>query len=169
MHGPWLLRCRSWLLRHRLRLLGWRPLRLNISRLLIIARRLRRLLIWRLLVITRLFLAGASWCLSPLLGLMLDGLIGTPRNTLRHLSLHGHLSNWTRLRALTGRPADWVNPRSLIHHDPSLHPADIACLTLEIIDHRCAVNDGGVVDDDVPGSYRIMKMAHVHKREERTR
>jgi hypothetical protein len=83
--------------------------------------------------------------------------------------LHSHLSDRTRLQVLAGRPSDWINSRALVDHYSSLHAADIACLTLEIIDHRCAVNDGGVVDDDVPGSYRIMKMAHVHKREERTR
>jgi hypothetical protein len=78
------------------------------------------------------------------------------------------LGDWTRLRALSGRPANWVNARPLVDHYSSLHSANIARLTLKIIDHRCAVNDGGVVDDDVPGRYRVMKMAHVHKREKRT-
>ena len=159
MHRPWLLRCR-------LRLLNRRPLRLNISRLLVIARRLRGLLIWRLLVIARLFLAGAWYCLGALKALTLDGFIGTPRDALRHLRLHSHLSNWTCLRGLARRPADWVDPWSLVDHYPSLHSANIACLTLEIIDHSGAVNDGCVVHDHVPRSYRVMKMVHVDKRKE---
>ena len=143
-----------------------RPLLVGCARSCLARRRLRVLLIWSLLVNVRLFLTGARHCLGALRGLVPGGYVRTRSDAIGGSGLHCDLGNWTSLQALAGCPADWVNARSLVDHNSSLHAANIACLALEIIDHRCAVNDGRVIHEHGPGSYRFMEMADVHECEE---